>query len=120
MYSSNHNRDTFVSEDEDGAKPSIYGRLSRRSPDSSGRSYRFVQNSEAKHGKPPAPASTTSSADEHDAFENVKNKKKRKIPTAGDAISNGILLQNGLENLGISSPSDEIPQMDGSFDIKGQ
>lgn len=115
-YPAGNCRDVFVSDEEDGADSTFHGRYTRRSPDVSGHSYRFVQNSHTKHAKPAPPASTTSSADEHDAFENVKNKKKRKIPTAGDAISNGILLQNGLENLGISSPTDEISQYDGSND----
>lgn len=33
--------------------------------------------------KPPAPHSTTSSADGYESFENTNNKKKRKIPISG-------------------------------------
>ena len=91
-------------EDEPGAYRSrIY---SRHSADTIGRSYRYVQKSEAKYGNPQAPASTTSSADGYDSFENTNNKKKRKIPTPGDSNLNGAHLSSDLAGMGISGPDD--------------
>jgi len=42
------------------------------------------------------PLSSTSSVDGYDSFENTNNKKKRKIPTAGDAALNGVHLINDV------------------------
>ena len=103
--------------DEDYTELAYRSRYSRRhspypSSLSPGTSYRYAQKQEAAHEKPAGPASTTSSADGYDSFENTNNKKKRKIPTPGDAISNGILLQNDLASLGISSPPPEVVEED--------
>lgn len=87
------------------------GRYSRHSPDPFGRSYRYVQKPEAsKYAKPDPPASTTSSADGYDSFENTNNKKKRKIPTPGDTgLNGGVHLSDDLAQLGISHvPEDSV------------
>ncbi|ROT34740.1 hypothetical protein SODALDRAFT_285992 [Sodiomyces alkalinus F11] len=44
---------------------------------------------QSKNHTPQPPPSTASSADGYDSFENTNNKKKRKIPTAGDSSLNG-------------------------------
>lgn len=103
--------------DEDYTELAYRNRYNRRhspypSRLSPGTTYRYAQKQEAAHEKPAGPASTTSSADGYDSFENTNNKKKRKIPTPGDAISNGILLQNDLASLGISSPPPEVEEDD--------
>jgi hypothetical protein len=56
--------------------------------------------------KPQGPNSTTSSADGYESFENTNNKKKRKIPTPGNANGHHSHLSADLANLGISSPSE--------------
>ncbi|KAH0558827.1 hypothetical protein GP486_004533 [Trichoglossum hirsutum] len=56
--------------------------------------------------KPQGPNSTTSSADGYESFENTNNKKKRKIPTPGNASGHQSHLSADLANLGISSPND--------------
>lgn len=64
----------------------------------------------AKQPSPQPPPSTTSSIDGYDSFENTNNKKKRKIPTAGDSSLNGMHSLNDLNSLSISaatSPSNE-------------
>ncbi len=109
-----------VDSDDDYTELAYRSRYSRHSPDSSGRSYRYVQKPETRNNKPAPPASTTSSADGYDSFENTNNKKKRKIPTPGDAISNGILLQNDLVSLGISTPPNESPLREGDGNRAGQ
>ncbi len=106
-YISRRNGEEIDSDEEYHELP-YRGRYSRHSPDTSGRSYRYVQKPEsAKYAKPDPPASTTSSADGYDSFENTNNKKKRKIPTPGDAGLNGIHLSNDLAALGISAAADE-------------
>lgn len=109
-YISRRNADGEEAElsDEDIPEYPGRGRYSRHSPDASGRSYRYVQKPESsKYPKPQPPASTTSSADGYDSFENTNNKKKRKIPTPGDASLNGIHLSSGFASLGISQAGDE-------------
>ena len=54
--------------------------------------------------RPPAPQSTSSSADGYDSFENTNNKKKRKIPTSGNMGAHHASLSTDMANLGISSP----------------
>ena len=97
-----------IESDEDYTELAYRSRYSRRhspypSGLSPGRSYCYALKPEMAHEKPAAPASTASSVDGYDSFENTNNKKKRKIPTPGDAISNGILLQSDLATLGVSS-----------------
>lgn len=62
--------------------------------ESLGRSARVLQKPEtSRQGhSPQPPPSATSSADGYDSFENTNNKKKRKIPTAGE--------MNGAHGLG--------------------
>jgi len=106
-YISRRNGEEIDSDEEYHELP-YRGRYSRHSPDTSGRSYRYVQKPDSsKYSKPDPPASTTSSADGYDSFENTNNKKKRKIPTPGDAGLNGIHLSNDLASLGISTAIDE-------------
>lgn len=65
-------------------------------------------------GKPPPPASTASSADGYESFENTSNKKKRKIPLSGSSGVHPSSLTAELANMGISShgtdgANDEAP-----------
>jgi hypothetical protein len=97
-----------IDSDEDYHETAYRGRFARHSPDTSGRSYRYVQKpGSTSYSKPEPPPSTTSSADGYDSFENTNNKKKRKIPTPGDVGLNGIHLSNDLASLGISNSTDE-------------
>ncbi|KAK5990981.1 hypothetical protein PT974_09256 [Cladobotryum mycophilum] len=53
---------------------------------------------------PQPPPSATSSVDGYDSFENTNNKKKRKIPTAGDSALNSThILNNEISSLAIST-----------------
>ncbi|KAF7547362.1 hypothetical protein G7046_g9028 [Stylonectria norvegica] len=68
---------------------------------------------QARHVNPQPPPSTTSSVDGYDSFENTNNKKKRKIPSAGDSAINGAhSLNNEIGSLAIStgthSPGSEL------------
>lgn len=59
--------------------------VARPLPETLGRSGRHSQKAESsRYGQPQTPPSTTSSGDGYDSFENTNNKKKRKIPTAGE------------------------------------
>ncbi|KAF4994354.1 hypothetical protein FGRMN_5862 [Fusarium graminum] len=59
---------------------------------------------------PQPPLSTTSSVDGYDLFENTNNKKKRKIPSAGDASLNGTHgLHNEIGSLAISAGTGHSP-----------
>lgn len=70
-----------------------------------------------RHSKPDQPRtnaqpphSATSSADGYDLFENANNKKKRKIPSAGDAILNSTqLLNNEMGSIAISTDAGHSP-----------
>jgi hypothetical protein len=106
-YISRRNGEEIDSDEEYRELP-YRGRYARHSPDTAGRSYRYVQKpGSTNYPKPEPPPSTTSSADGYDSFENTNNKKKRKIPTPGDAGLNGIHLSNDLASLGISAPVDQ-------------
>lgn len=85
------------------------GRHVRHSPEPKGKPYRYVQKASSSVQYPSAelPLSATSSVDGYDSFENTNNKKKRKIPTPGDAGPNGIHLSSELASLGISQDTDE-------------
>lgn len=91
------------------------GRHVRHSPDPKGKAYRYVQKATVTSQYPvsEAPMSAASSVDGYDSFENTNNKKKRKIPTPGDAGLNGIHLSNELASLGISQ--EEEVQSRGDF-----
>jgi len=93
---------------------------SRPGADTTSRSYRYVQKPDAKHPNPQPPASTTSSADGYDSFENTNNKKKRKIPTPGDSSLNGTHLSSDLAGMGISGPDDLAEDVGGgSYHVSG-
>jgi len=103
-YISRRNGDELDSdEDETAYRSRIY---SRHSVDTTGRSYRYVQKPDSKHPNPQPPASTGSSADGYDSFENTNNKKKRKIPTPGDSNLNGVHLSSDMAGMGITGPDD--------------
>jgi rubrerythrin len=101
-YISRRNGEELESdEDESAYRSRIY---SRHSVHTTGRSYRYVQKPDSKHPNPHPPASTTSSADGYDSFENTNNKKKRKIPTPGDSNLNGVHLLSDVA--GTPGPDD--------------
>ena len=58
---------------------------------------------------PAAPASTTSSADGYESFENTSNKKKRKIPLSSGSSAHQSSLSADMANMGISSPPPSDP-----------
>ena len=79
--------------------------ISRPFQDSEGGTFRTPQRiPQARHGAIQPPPSTTSSADGYDSFENANNKKKRKIPTAGETILNSTHVLNDSSALGMPSP----------------
>lgn len=72
---------------------------------------------QSKHPNPQPPPSTTSSADGYESFENTNNKKKRKIPTAGDSTLSGAHSLADLNSMGVSaasSPSNDHGDLAGS------
>ncbi|TAQ84552.1 hypothetical protein B7494_g7134 [Chlorociboria aeruginascens] len=82
----------------------------RNSADTSNRSYRYVQKLDSRNPNPQPPASTTSSADGYDSFENTNNKKKRKIPTHGDTSISGAHLSSDLAGMGISGLDETVAE----------
>jgi hypothetical protein len=88
-YTPRRNGVVGAREDESGAS-SRSTLIARPSPEdhdrSSSRAYRSEQTRQAEHQLPP---SAPSSVDGYDSFENTNNKKKRKIPSAGDAALGG-------------------------------
>ncbi|KAI0534263.1 hypothetical protein GGR58DRAFT_65770 [Xylaria digitata] len=67
--------------------------------------FRAPQRSgQPRQPKPQPPPSTASSADGYDSFENTNNKKKRKVPIAGETILNGTHVLNEPASFGIPSP----------------
>ena len=93
--------------------------VTRPPPEALGRSARLPSKPEPpRHSNPHPPSSTTSSADGYDSFENTNNKKKRKIPTAGDiSINSG----HGLNETGSvpGSLGASLPSVEGHGDIAG-
>ncbi|KAI1475789.1 hypothetical protein F4774DRAFT_395884 [Daldinia eschscholtzii] len=80
--------------------------VSRPLHDSPGHAARTpLRQGQTRQPNSQAPPSTASSADGYDSFENSNNKKKRKIPTAGETILNGTHVLNDLGALGVSSPA---------------
>ncbi|KAK3330899.1 hypothetical protein B0H66DRAFT_598423 [Apodospora peruviana] len=82
----------------------------RDTPESSGRQPRSTKHDQGRNYKPPL--SATSSVDGYDSFENTNNKKKRKVPSAGDSALNGVLVVNDT----ISSDSGSLTTADQSVD----
>lgn len=90
--------------------------MARPPTESLGRSPRLLQKSDtSRHGHTPqAPPSAASSADGYDSFENTNNKKKRKIPTAGEMNGAHGLGDHGLSDTHAVSPgSAAIPDRPG-------
>lgn len=58
----------------------------------------------------PQPSSLPPSTDGYDSFENTNNKKKRKIPTAGEVILNGTHPLNDQATLGILSAAASVEE----------
>jgi hypothetical protein len=112
-YISRRNGEELESDEDEAYRSRIY---SRPSTDPAGRSYRYVQKPDSKHPNPQPPASTSSSADGYDSFENTNNKKKRKIPTPGDSNLNGAHLSSDV--VGISGPEDLVEDV-GSVGYQG-
>lgn len=78
--------------------------VSRPIHDATGAIRTPLRQAQARQSNPQQPPSTASSVDGYDSFENSNNKKKRKIPTAGETILNGTHVLNELGALGVSSP----------------
>ncbi|KAL1866000.1 hypothetical protein Daus18300_006901 [Diaporthe australafricana] len=80
--------------------------VARPPTESLGRSPRLLQKSETTRQAhaPQPPPSATSSADGYDSFENTNNKKKRKIPTAGEMNGAHGLSDHGLNDTHAVSP----------------
>ncbi|XXH02719.1 hypothetical protein Hte_009104 [Hypoxylon texense] len=76
-----------------------------------------LRQSQGRQANPQPPPSTTSSVDGYESFENSNNKKKRKIPTAGETILNGTHVLNDLGALGGSSGT--AAGDDGSLEASG-
>ncbi|KAK8061374.1 hypothetical protein PG994_007740 [Apiospora phragmitis] len=62
------------------------------------------RQSHGRHTIPQPPPSTASSADGYDSFENTNNKKKRKIPIAGENMLNGSHVLSDPSLMGMPSP----------------
>ena len=67
---------------------------------------------QAKYANSGPPPSASSSIDGYDAIENTNNKKKRKIPSAGESVLHGSL--NDLTGVSVSATVDST-----SYDIHG-
>lgn len=80
--------------------------VARPPTESLGRSPRLLQKSDTtRQGHAPQPPpSATSSADGYDSFENTNNKKKRKIPSAGEMNGAHGLSDHGLNDTHAVSP----------------
>ncbi|KAK7435938.1 hypothetical protein Landi51_12806 [Colletotrichum acutatum] len=88
--------------------PEILNRVSTKPP----------KPEHSKHPSPQPPPSTTSSADGYESFENTNNKKKRKIPTAGDSTLSGVHSMGDINSIGVStvmSPSNDHGDLAGSI-----
>ncbi|KAG9255460.1 uncharacterized protein F5Z01DRAFT_673403 [Emericellopsis atlantica] len=69
---------------------------------------RAAHGDQSRHPKPQTSLSATSSVDGYDSFENTNNKKKRKIPSAGDsALSNvhGLAAEVAAQSAQVGVPS---------------
>ncbi|KAL2757818.1 hypothetical protein ACRALDRAFT_2025528 [Sodiomyces alcalophilus JCM 7366] len=92
--------------DEDETKRFSNSKVVRRShPEILNRAAAAAQGSkpgQSKSHTPQPPPSTASSVDGYDSFENTNNKKKRKIPTAGDSSLNGSHSLGDVNSIGVS------------------
>ncbi|KAI5867855.1 hypothetical protein GGS23DRAFT_593120 [Durotheca rogersii] len=105
-------------DDQSLTGPSRRSFLSRSLHDSPGHAARIPsRQTQARHPNPQPPSSIASSADGYDSFENSNNKKKRKIPTAGETTMNGPHVLNDLGALGVPSPPTTGDE--GSIDTSG-
>ncbi|KAK2756580.1 hypothetical protein FQN54_005473 [Arachnomyces sp. PD_36] len=79
----------------------------------SGRARQYVNNLDGNH--------TKSGPDGYDAFENTNNKKKRKIPTSGNAGTHNSSLSTDLANMGLScsTPSGSVDDGSGTGPYHG-
>jgi len=106
----------FVASDaRDDAPPSEQRRslAVRQAVDAPDINIRAQRSGSSRH-IPQAPPSTASSADGYDSFENSNNKKKRKIPTAGESILNS---SHSLNDIGVNGvPSPPTTSDEGSFE----
>jgi hypothetical protein len=97
-------------EEEDVAVRSAL--VARSPPEILNRSVRLAPKPDlVKHPSPQPPPSTASSVDGYDSFENTNNKKKRKIPTAGDINLNGSHPQGEIGSLtaaAATSPTGDV------------
>ncbi|KAK2600612.1 hypothetical protein N8I77_010133 [Diaporthe amygdali] len=90
--------------------------VARPPTESLGRSPRLLQKSDTmrQNHAPQPPPSAASSADGYDSFENTNNKKKRKIPTAGEMNGAHGLSDHGLnDNHAVSPGLAAIPDRPG-------
>lgn len=99
----------------EGDEPALRSTLVTRSPPEilTRATRRSTRLDPARNANPQPPPSTTSSIDGYDSFENTNNKKKRKIPSAGDTTLNGTHgLNNDIGSLamsaGIHSPANDL------------
>ncbi|KAB5528972.1 hypothetical protein GE09DRAFT_404095 [Coniochaeta sp. 2T2.1] len=108
--------------DDDAARMSRIASLAINMSDSMSRSPRTSTKQgqgrqTTPHPPPSAASSSTSLADGYyDPFEITNNKKKRKIPTAGDSVLNG---NHGVHNgaNGAESPGTPIPSIEGHGEL---
>lgn len=92
-------------EDELASQARRRGLVSRPPYESSSHVIRTPsRHSQGRHAIPQPPPSTASSADGYDSFENTNNKKKRKIPTAGESMLGGSHIVSDSSILGVPSP----------------
>ena len=87
--------------------------VTRAAPDILSRSAnQAAKSDQPRHADPLPPPSTTSSADGYDSFENTNNKKKRKIPSAGDSTLNSThTLNSDLSSLAASGSHSSAADM---------
>lgn len=86
-------RTGLTTEEEEEDPTTVRGQTGRDASRSSARlgQHRIKSDSGRNgNGSIQQPLSSASSLDGYDAFENTNNKKKRKIPTAGDSALNGV------------------------------
>ncbi|KAI9163308.1 hypothetical protein HJFPF1_04914 [Paramyrothecium foliicola] len=112
-------RSSRSEDDTSGSRSTL---VTRSPPDILTRSSRRLSRLEqSRNTDPPPPPSATSSVDGYDSFENTNNKKKRKIPSAGDTALNVAHTLNGdfgsLASSGREHSPSEDPTTDRSFSV---